>query len=203
MLNVFLDTETTGLNPGQICELSLIAEDDFNFKFAKNYFFRVSAMEEGAEAVHGLSQTALIGLSKGLEFKDYKDELYSILSNSVIIAHNESFDEKFISSEFWRLGVSFKPSGRLDTMSYFKDVLKIPAKSKRYGPYKNPKLSEVMDYFHVDNVKVNELCNRLFGSIKVDYHDSRFDTTAMYVAVNLQREVAHGIEGDWHKNFCL
>lgn len=200
---VYFDTETTSTNPGQICELSIIHENEQRqVDFAKNYFFKVDSMTEGAQAVHGYSIESLELLSNGLTFKDYYNELLPIFSENILVAHNVAFDEKFISSEFWRCGISFKPIGRTDTMEYFKNILKIPAKYKKYGPYKNPKLSEVLEYFKVNTYAVQKYCNELFGGEMKTFHDSRFDTTAMYVVVNLQREAVNG-ETTWHRKFCL
>ena len=53
---VYLDTETTSLNPGQICELSIIHEEGNELKLAKNYFFKVESIDTGAESVHGFSK---------------------------------------------------------------------------------------------------------------------------------------------------
>lgn len=201
---LYLDTETTSLNPGQICELSIIHESNFNFVSAKNYFFAVDSMDAGAQSVHGYSIESLVNLSNGKKFGDFKDELLELMSSKVLVAHNLPFDEKFISSEFWRAGVSFKPAGRLDTMEYFNPILALPNKYKKYGKYKNPKLSEVIDFLKIDNAKVQELCTKIYGGDDKDisYHDSRFDTTAMYVAVNVQRERLHG-HGQWTLNFCF
>ena len=137
----------------------------------------------------------------GKVFKDYVDELLPILTSNTLVAHNLPFDEKFLSSEFWRAKISFKPINRLDTMEYFKPILKIPAKTMRYGPYKNPKLSEVIDYFKISKYEIERYTEKLFGGVTTNYHDSRFDTVAMYVAVNIQRENLHG-GSTWHMRFC-
>ncbi|MBR1454706.1 MAG: 3'-5' exonuclease [Lachnospiraceae bacterium] len=205
MKNVYLDTETTGLNPGQIGQLTVIIEDtDLNKVETKNYFFEVSEMEEGAQKIHGFSIEDLRSLSGGKKFADYKDELLSIFNNATLIAHNLPFDEKFISSEFWRTGISFKPFGRYDTMQYFTNIVKIPSRSRfSKGGYKFPKLSEVGSFFNVNIDKVKEYTNRLFcGSDKEQgFHDARFDTTLMYVCVNLERERLNG-GNSWHNMFC-
>ena len=201
MGNIFIDTETTGFVPGQICQLTLIHEEDFNIVASKNYYFKVDQMTPGAQEVHGLSIEFLDGISNGLRFEDYKDELMSVLGSNTLIAHNLGFDEKFISSEFWRLGISFKPAGRLDTMEFFKPILQIPAKNRRFGPYKNPSLHDLVNYFNIDEDKAKRLCHSLFGHISNGYHDSRLDTTMLYLAVTLHRENLNG--GDyWHKMVC-
>lgn len=204
MKNVYLDTETTDLIPGQIAELTMIVEDGSTNKFigAYNYFFEVDTMGEGAQKAHGFSLEALRELSGGVRFKDKFSEIHDILSDSCIIAHNEAFDEKFLSSELWRCGISFTPTARTCTMEIFKTIMKIPAKYKKYGPYKNPKLEEVLTFLSISADKVNEYSRRLFNYDGSAFHDSRFDTTAMYVAVNVYREKLHG-GSDWHKTFCL
>lgn len=203
MYNIYLDTETTDFNPGQICELSMIIEDKATNKFigAKNYFFTVDSIEEGAQEVHGLTVEKLIELSDNKAFKDYYEEILGILQGNCIVAHNEAFDEKFISTELWRCGISFTPAARQCTMQLFKLILKIPAKYKKYGPYKNPKLEEVVNFLSIDTDKVNQYSEKLFNYDGSTYHDSRFDTAAMYVAVNVYREKLHG-GNVWQSQFC-
>lgn len=204
MKNVYLDTETTSLNPGQIAELTMIVEDEQTSKLlgAYNYFFTVDSMDEGAQKAHGFSIDVLRNLSNGERFADRYQEILDILTDANIVAHNEVFDEKFISSELWRCGISFKPAGRTCTMEAFKNILKIPAKYKKYGPYKNPKLEEVLKYLSISPDKVSEYSKELFKYNGSTFHDSRFDTTGMYVAVNIYREKLHG-GSDWHRRFCV
>lgn len=203
MYNVYLDTETTGLVPGEIAELSMIIEEASTHQFidAKNYFFTVNKMEPGAEEVHGFSEEKLISLSGGLRFKDKVDEIYGTLSDANIIAHNEAFDEKFLSSEFWRCGISFQPKARSCTMLYFKDILKLPGRWK--SRVKNPKLSEVLDYLGISSKAVDEYSQKLFNYSGSSFHDSRFDTTGMYVAVQVFRERQNGGVGEWSNRFCI
>jgi len=55
-MKVFLDTETTGLEPGQIAQISyIISDDDLNIQKAENIYFKVKSMEPKAQSVHGLS----------------------------------------------------------------------------------------------------------------------------------------------------
>ena len=51
---LYFDTETTGVRPGQICQLSYIIQDTSGVS-AKNFFFSVDYVEQGASAVHGFS----------------------------------------------------------------------------------------------------------------------------------------------------
>ena len=198
---VYFDTETTSFNPGQICELSLIVEDEGIIKLAKNYFFAVDKMDAGAQETHGFSKELLDELSGGHRFQDYKDELLPIFTENTLVAHNLPFDEKFLSSEFWRCGISFKPIGRLDTMTYFRDIMKIPAKYKKYGPYKNPKLSEVVDYLGIKVDVLQRYTDHLFGASDTSFHDSRYDTAILNVVTNIWREKTNG-GCNWHNTFC-
>lgn len=81
MKTAYLDTETTGLNPGQIAQLSMIVVDMSTNRMSGtyNYFFTVDNMEPGAENVHGFSKEKLDILSKGARFADRANEIYGIL----------------------------------------------------------------------------------------------------------------------------
>ena len=203
MYNIYLDTETTDTVPGEIAQLSMIIEEvgTNNIMKAANYFFTVNSMSKGAFDVHNLDMDTLFRLSNGQRFKDRSVEIYNILSGNRIVAHNEAFDERFISSELWRCGIQFTPADKLCTMNYFKDIIKIPSPYRRFGPYKNPKLSEVIEFLHINEDKVLEYSERLFNYREnTKFHDSRFDTTAMYVIINVYRERLHN-QNTWTKLF--
>ena len=71
---LYLDTETTGLYPGEICQLSYIMQDK-DGATAKNFFFAVKDVEYGAYLVHGFSVQILKELSGGKTFSDHADEI--------------------------------------------------------------------------------------------------------------------------------
>ena len=56
------DTEATDLEPGQICQLAYLLEQDGEIT-ARNYFFSVDDMSPGAQEVHGFSKEMLEELS--------------------------------------------------------------------------------------------------------------------------------------------
>jgi DNA polymerase III alpha subunit (gram-positive type) len=200
MKKIFLDTETTGLAPGQIAQLSLIIEEDNKELIAKNYFFDIDYITQGAEEACGRGLDFYHEASKGLRFKDYKDEIHELLSDGTLIAHNLKFDENFISTEFWRENIVFKPTDRFDTMSYFVNILKIPG---RYGKYKNPKLEELVDCFKIDKERVMKYCEMLFKTDeKQSFHDARYDTTSMFVAFQVYKESLYN-QNNWAQQFCL
>ena len=198
MRKVFLDTETSGLAPGSIAQLSYIEETE-NFEvIAKNYFFDVDYITRGAEEVTGRNADFYKEASQGKKFADYSDELFEKLSNCTLIAHNLPFDENFISAEFWRLNKVFKPADRFDTMVYFKDVCKL--KNTRGSGYKNPKLEELVDYFNLDKNKIEQYSEKLFNIKSNGFHDAMYDTTSMFVAFQIQREILNG-GNNWINTF--
>ena len=76
---LYLDTETTGLYPGNICQLSYAMQDKSGVR-AKNMFFSVDKVDYGAYLVHGFSVAKLKTLSKGLRFADRFDEINADIS---------------------------------------------------------------------------------------------------------------------------
>lgn len=194
---VYFDTETTGLSPGQICQLAIIVEEDGNITEGKNYFFTVDYIEEGAKKTHGFSEEDLYRYSGGKRFKDYADEIYRYFNGAELVAHNIKFDDKFIREEFIRLGKIIKPVKKICTMELFKPILKLPHNKYRY---KNPRLSELVDYYNIDTYKVMKLANKLFGSGDISYHDARYDVTATFVAYTFYREELWNTD-DWHRVF--
>ena len=101
---LYLDTETTGIRPGQIAQLSYIMQTNDSVR-AKNFFFTVQSMEYGAYLVHHFSIEKLFNLSGGKVFGDFSDEILSDLESAdCIVIHNSSFDLMFLREEFSRLG---------------------------------------------------------------------------------------------------
>ncbi|SHK35975.1 Exonuclease [Hathewaya proteolytica DSM 3090] len=179
MKSIFLDTETTGLKPGQIVQLTYIIEEDKQLTAMKNYFFSVDSVEPEAEKVHGFSKERLDLLSEGFTFKELSEEIQEDFNDSTIIAHNIGFDKKFIDEEFRRSCLVPGYSKEFCTMGYFKGIVNIP---NRYGNgLKNPKLEEVVDYYKIDKNLILEKTKILFGCEEVSFHDARYDVMAMYM----------------------
>lgn len=188
---LYLDTETTGFNPGQIAELSFILEENGVITQAKNYFFTVNHMDEDASKVTGLTVDSLKVLSNGSTFKEVADELFPVFTSNTLVAHNLPFDEKFLSMEFWRAGKQLLPAGRIDTMKHFTDICKLPNTRRKPG-YKYPKLSEVAEHYNVSLDKVARYASMIFGSDCSKLHDSRVDTALMFVCHCINREEQAG-----------
>lgn len=198
---IYFDTETTGLAPGNIAQLSMIVEYEDDRIETKNYFFEIDYITEGAEKACGRGVDFYKSVANGLRFKDYKDELLELFTDATLIAHNEKFDENFVSTEFWRLGVSFKPADKFCTMEFFKDILKIPGKGNYR--YKNPKLGELVSFYNIDEDKVKSYSDKLFNAKANEsygFHDARYDTTAMFVVFQVYKESLNN-KTDWLDTF--
>ncbi|QPJ85611.1 3'-5' exonuclease [Sarcina sp. JB2] len=180
---LFFDTETTGIKPGSICQLSYILIDTSTkpqTTMGKNFFFAVDEMNEEAEKIHGFSLEKLYELSNGMYFEDsFEEFLNDFIEADFIIGHNVQFDIKFLKHELLGIGEEFFPQHIFCTMQYYKDICKL---LKSSGDFKNPKLEEVINFLNVSKEKITETANKLFmGS--GNYHDARFDTAAAYLAV--------------------
>lgn len=183
MRMIFFDTETTGIRPGSICQLSYILVDT-SFKpiktIGKNIFFTVDYIEPSAEDVHGFSVDALHLLSGGKTFEDsYKDFIDDFIAADILIGHNVNFDIKFLTHELNNCGHALDPSHIFCTMKYYKDICKLYSVR---GGFKNPKLSEAIKFLKLNEDEINLKSNEYFGDT-AKFHDARFDTTATYLLV--------------------
>lgn len=178
---LFFDTETTGLSPGRIIQLSYIIQSKKEVK-SKNFFFYVDRIEPSAVAIHGFTPEKLAVLSNGHTFSTDIDEIYDdFLNADLIVAHNFAFDLKFMIAEFLYHDRQFRYRESACSMKLFTDVLKIP-RSNGKG-YKYPKLTELTEYYDIYPYDVNKTTTELFGFYGQS-HDARYDTAALYLAFN-------------------
>ena len=176
---LFFDTETTGLYPGRIIQLSYILADGVSLK-AKNFFFAVEYIEPSASAVNGFTVEKLAELSQGRTFSWDIDEIYDdFAAADLIVAHNVAFDVNFLIAEFSYQDRKFRYKEEFDTMKYFTPILKLERTSHR--GYKYPKLSEVCEYLDVYPYDVTRASGKIFGETAVAAHDARYDATALYL----------------------
>lgn len=180
---LFFDTETTGIKPGSICQLSYIVVDAGKkpqITTGKNFFFTVDEMEESAEAIHGFSIEKLYDLSEGRFFDELVEDFYTDFREAdFVIGHNVQFDIKFFKHEMSILGEMWEPKHKFCTMAYYKDLCKLPSPN---GNIKNPKLSEVIAFLNISEKQIENKANELFEG-SGNYHDARFDTAATYLTV--------------------
>lgn len=189
---LYLDTETTSLRLGEICQLSYVLQENGNV-CAKNFFFTVDDMDFGAQMVHGFSIEKLKCLSNGKRFCDSAYEILNDLSRAdVIVTHNVEFDFMFLRAEFARINIAFCYKDSFCTMKEFTPFCKLPRRSG--VGYKYPKLSELCAFFGVGDSAIANASQSLFGGL-TGYHDARFDTTAVFLCVNAAIERGMVIKG--------
>ena len=176
---LFFDTETTGLFPGRIIQLSYIMTDG-ETTIAKNFFFGVSYIEPSATNVHGFTVEKIQKLSGGKTFSCDIDEIYDdFLSADLIVAHNVKFDIGFLIAEFNYQDRIFRYRKSFDTMKAFTPIMKME-RSNHKG-YKYPKLGEMCEFLDIYPYDITRKSIELFGEGDVGGHDARYDTTALYL----------------------
>lgn len=177
---IYLDTETTGLNPGQICQLSYIIQNGKEIT-PKNFFFSVDFVEPSAQMVHGFSVELLEKLSCGKDFSCSIAEIENdFLSANYLVAHNTSFDFSFLRKEFERTGKIFTCENDFCSMKNTVALCKLPRKNSK--GYKYPKLAELCAFLGITDLDIENASKSLYGS-NFSFHDARFDTVALFIAV--------------------
>ena len=177
---IYFDTETTGLYPGRVIQLSYVIEKDCEV-IGKNFYFMVDSVPEAAVKIHNISTEKLRVLSKEKTFEDYAEEIENDFKKaSKIVAHNLAFDLSFMHAEFSNLNKVFTYTDGVDSMKLFTPVCKLLRKS---GGYKYPKLSEAAEFFGVTSEEVDGVCKTLFGSDNSNFHDARFDSVMLYLCM--------------------
>lgn len=105
MRQIFLDTETTGLDPRQGHRIIEVAGVEMiNRRLTGNHFHRYLNPERdidaGAQQVHGLTSEFLQDKPR---FVDVVDEMITFLSGAELVIHNAPFDLGFLNAELQRL----------------------------------------------------------------------------------------------------
>ena len=99
-----IDTETTGIHPGahhRIIEIAVIGLDEGGRQVSRWETVVNPERDLGAQHVHGITGADVYGAPT---FADIADELAWRLDGTVPVAHNLSFDSRFIDAEYRRLG---------------------------------------------------------------------------------------------------
>lgn len=179
-MKVFLDAETTHLEPGQIAQLAyIVTDDDLNIVTAKSFYFSVETMSRGASQVNGLNKRKLATLSEGKKFMHHVFEIKNDIKNYELICHNNDFDYGFVWEEFRRHGQRYRPKSRFCTMKHFTNVCRLPGGPG--GAYKWPRLTEVMRHLGIKRGEVVRSASQAFNCDAPSAHDSRFDVMAVYL----------------------
>lgn len=147
MRRIVLDTETTGLEPGdghRIIEVACLELTDR--RPTGRHFHRFLNPERqvdiGATQVHGLTAEDLADKPK---FADIADELVDFLQGAELLIHNAPFDVAFLNAELGRIG---RPL--LDGVCTVTDTLSM---ARDIHPGKRNSLDALCERYSVDNAK--------------------------------------------------
>ena len=120
MREVVLDTETTGLEPGQghriveVGAVELVNHIPSGRRFQR-YLDPERDMPEGAERVHGLTREFL---AKHKRFAEEADAILAFVGEAKLVMHNAPFDLGFLNAELERIGKQPIPAERtVDTLT--------------------------------------------------------------------------------------
>ncbi|GAB2859195.1 exonuclease domain-containing protein [Lentzea nigeriaca] len=106
-----VDVETTGLSPGhhhRVIEVAVVHVDPSGRRTDEWCTLVNPRRDLGAQHVHGISAAEA---RRAPDFAGIAGELAARLSGRVLVAHNVSFDLRFLRAEFARLGHEFVASG--------------------------------------------------------------------------------------------
>jgi DNA polymerase-3 subunit epsilon len=102
---IVLDTETTGLEPGEghrIIEIGCVEIAARRRGATRRWFLNPErAIDEAAIAVHGITREQLAGKPR---FAEIADELIEHLRGAELVIHNAPFDVGFLDAELARAG---------------------------------------------------------------------------------------------------
>lgn len=160
---IFLDTETTGINKigGQqghrIIEIGAVEviNRSFTGRIFHVYLKPDRPIDEEAFKVHGISNEFLINKKK---FKNIANELLSFIRGTELVIHNASFDIGFLDYEFGMLNSGIE---KIDTLCKITDSLVI---ARKIFPGKHNSLKALCDRYLIDKSKKRTLHGALLDA---------------------------------------
>jgi len=173
---LFFDTETTGLplnwkapvtdlnNWPRLVQLAYLNYDSSGNKISEGDFIikpNGFTIPKESSNIHGIThERALI---EGVDLQNVLSHFHELINNSqILVAHNMSFDEKIVGSEFLRNG--FQNS--------------IPAKSKICTMQSTTNFCKIDGFYGYKWPKLSELHNKLFGFEFEEAHNAMVDINA-------------------------
>ena len=113
---VVIDVETTGFGDShRIVEVSAVTLDPETLETVEEYDTLVNPERDIPEVVtqvHGLTSSIL---EAAPTFKEIAPALTRRMNSAFLVAHNQSFDMRFLSNEFKRIGARFNPGSPICT----------------------------------------------------------------------------------------
>jgi len=127
MRQIFLDTETTGLDPNQGHRIIEIAAVEMsNRQLTKNHYHTYlnpgRDIDQAAQEVHGITSEFL--QNKPL-FKDIALEFINFIKDSEVIIHNAPFDIGFLNMELGKINfdkLEKHSASIFDTLKFAKEI---------------------------------------------------------------------------------
>jgi len=127
MRQIFLDTETTGLDPNQGHRIIEIAAVEMsNRQLTKNHYHTYlnpgRDIDQAAQEVHGITSEFL--QNKPL-FKDIALEFINFIKDSEVIIHNAPFDIGFLNMELGKINLDKlenHSASIFDTLKFAKEI---------------------------------------------------------------------------------
>lgn len=146
MRQIFLDTETTGLDHRQghrIIEVACVELENRRLtgRHLHRYVNPEREVDAGAMAVHGISNEFLEDKPK---FIDVAQELRDFISGAELVIHNATFDIGFLDMEFGR--INFPRT--LEVCSGVQDTLKM---ARELYPGKRNNLDALCERYQINN----------------------------------------------------
>jgi DNA polymerase-3 subunit epsilon len=146
MRQIILDTETTGLNArlgDRIIEIGCI--EMVNRRFTGNNWHRYlnpeRKIEEGAKAVHGITEEFLADKPK---FAEIATEFLDYVAGAELIIHNAAFDIEFLDAELTRIRMPSLTARNVTVL----DTLKM---ARELHPGKRNSLDALCDRYQISN----------------------------------------------------
>jgi len=99
-----IDVETTGLNPGghdRVVELAIVHVDEFGNVTERWETLLNPGRDLGPQSIHGVRAADVLDAPA---FRDLLGDVIELLAGRVPVAHNSSFDSRFLAAEFERAG---------------------------------------------------------------------------------------------------
>lgn len=118
---VAFDVETTGLSPAngdRIIELGAVKFQGTNLVAQCSWLINPGRpIPARSEAVHGITD-AMVAAQPA--FKDVAPEFASFIDGSILLAHNASFDIRFMRAEYQLAGCSMPANSIYDTLPLYR-----------------------------------------------------------------------------------
>ena len=143
---IILDTETTGLNArlgDRIIEIGCIEMVNRRFTGSNwhTYVNPERKIEEGAKAVHGITDEFLVDKRK---FSDVVVEFLDYVRGAELVIHNATFDVEFLDAELGRVG-------QPDLAQHGVTVTDTLKMARQLHPGKRNSLDALCDRYQIDN----------------------------------------------------